>query len=271
LLGVRGQHWEKEVKKLNQKQFMAEKKVGLIVRGFARNPEDVPSRVAMMDELIRNARTAVVDGKPFIRRIDILVWDNRADFPNEADCGLLADALKEHFRGMGDVFVHNVTTGDLFCTILNYGIAMQIRAGCDYSVIASAEANAYWNSDVPEKFVHAVCSGACVTGVALNELTQSVLEGRIANTLAMWHNVSLMMVSGFDPQASKPKDDKHAHYMKGTDQNGDVRFYHLGGVEEMIPLARLIDVFGRCIAPIESDDPSLRYIQRPSALGAAHE
>ena len=239
---------------------MNEKKVGLLVRGFAKKADDVPSRVAMMDELISTARKAEVEGKPFIGRTDILIWANQNDYPGEVDCGELAPALRKHFKNDKNVFVHEVKTGDLFCSILNYGATMQTRAGCDYSVIASAEANPYWGSDVPAKLVRAMCDGALVAGVAINELTESVMEGRIANTLAMWHTISLMSVGGFDLHATKPKDDKHAHYMKGTDSEGRVRFYHLGGVEEMIPLARLVDMFGQCIAPIESSDPNLRYI-----------
>lgn len=214
----------------------------------------------MMDKLIDAALAAKVDGHQFIKQIDVLVWANQEDFPGVSDCGGLAKELKSHFMGKSHVRIHNVTKGDLFCSILNYGVLKQIRAGCDYSLIASAEANPYWNSDIPEMMIQAICDGALAVGVAINELTQSVLEGRIANTLAMWENTSLMMVGGFDLGAAKPKDDRHAHYMKGVDTDGNTRFYHLGGVEEMVPLARLVDTFGPCIAPIQSNNSTLRYI-----------
>lgn len=247
------------MKLLTSAQFMNERKVGLIVRGFAKNPEDVPSRVAMMDELISKALNTMVHDRALIARVDIMVWANVTHYPTEADCGELAPALREHFASNRKVFVHEVRTGDLFCSILNYGVAKQARAGCDYSIIASAEANAYWASDVPLKMVELACQGALAVGVAINELTQSVREGRIANTLALWHNESLQTVGGFDLRAGKPKNDKLAHYMRGIDQHGQERFYHLGGVEEMIPLARMVDTFGTCIGVVESSDPTLQY------------
>jgi hypothetical protein len=148
----------------------------------------------------------------------------------------------------------------LFCSILNYGVALQSRAGCDYSVIASAEANAYWESDVPASMVRLAGHGARAIGVAINELTASVKAGRIANTMAMWRNIDLISVGGFDMRAAKPKNDREAHYMKGAGPDGVERYYHLGGVEEVIPLARMVDVFGPCIGVIESEDSSLRYV-----------
>jgi hypothetical protein len=247
------------MKKLTPRSFMSERTTGLLVRGFAQKSEQVPARVAMMDDLITKALSAKVVDRPFIKRVDILVWANQRDYPSEADCGELAAALRKHFTGDHRIFVHEVTTGDLFCSILNYGIALQSRAGCDYSVIASAEANAYWSSDVPAEMVRLAGLGALATGVAINELTESVREGRLANTMAMWHTTSLLTVGGFDLRAQKPKDDRTAHYMKGMDTEGKERFYHLGGVEEVIPLARLVDTFGRCLGVIESNDPNLRY------------
>jgi hypothetical protein len=67
----------------------------------------------------------------------------------------------------------------------------------------------------------------------------------------MWHNMSLLSVGGFDFRAKKPLDDRTAIYKKGWSQEKkDVVYYHLAGVEEVIPLARMADSFGPCIAPI---------------------
>lgn len=248
------------MKMLTPRQFMSEKKTGLLVRGFATKASDVPARVQLMDELTQKSLASVVEGKPFIAQVDILIWANQNDYPTEADCGELAPALKEHFRGNRRVKVHEVTSGDLFCAILNYGIAMQVRDGCDYTVVASAEANAYWDSDVPAEMVRLAGGGARAIGVAINELTDSVMAGRIANTMAMWRNIDLLSVGGFDMKAAKPKNDREAHYMKGVAPDGSERYYHLGGVEEVIPLARMVDLFGACIGVIESKDPALRYV-----------
>jgi len=247
------------MKRLNPTQFMNERKVGLLVRGFARRSQDVPDRVAMMRELIAKARAADVAGFPFIKRVDVLVWASQDEYPDQCDCGELAPALRELYRDDRRVFVHEVRTGDLFCSLLNYGIAKQLRAGCDYSVIASAEANAYWGSDVPTQMARAAGAGARAIGVAINELTESVLAGRIANTMAMWHLESLVTVGAFDLRAQKPRNDQEARFMRGTGRDGTARMYHLAGVEEVIPLARLVDTFGPCIAPIVADDEHLRY------------
>lgn len=247
------------MKEITSEQLMNERPIGLLVRGYASRKEDVRKRVEMMHTLVKKALSATVVGKPFLKQVDILVWANWKDYPNEADCGELAPALRRHFQGERRIRVHEVTGGDLFSSILNYGVSLQLRAGCDYSVIASAEANAYWNSDVPSEMVRLAGLGARAVGVAINELTDSVKEGRIANTMALWHNLSLLTVGGFDLRAQKPRDDREAHYMKGIDWDGNERYYHLGGVEEVIPLARLVDTFGRCIGVIESTDPRLRY------------
>lgn len=246
-------------KLLTPKAFMAERKVGLLIRGYATKESDIPSRIAMMDELVAKARIATVAGERFIRRTDLLVWANTTDYPRQADCGKLASALKLHFKGQRDVFVHNIERGDPFCSILNYGIGMQLRAGCDYSVIASSEANAYWDSDIPKRMVEAACKGALAIGVAINELTQSVLQGRLANTLAMYHNMSAVAAGLFDLRASKPKDDKNARYVKGADKDGNAVYYHVGGVEEVILLSRMVDLFGACIAPLQSGLSGLQY------------
>jgi hypothetical protein len=247
------------MKILTPEAFMNERSTGLIVRGFASKAEDVTDRATQIVEFTTNALETKVADKRFLKRVDVLIWANQNDYPGEADCGLLANELKKRFAGERRVFIHEVRSGDLFCSLLNYGIAIQCRAGCDYSIIASAEAKAYWSSDVPAKMVSAAAEGARAIGVAINELTESVWEGRIANTMAMWHNRSLIEVGLFDLRAAKPADSRLAHYMKGADVTGNPLFYHLAGVEEMIPLARLVDLYGKCIKVVESNDPALHY------------
>ena len=126
----------------------------------------------------------------------------------------------------------------------------QIRKGVDYSIIASAEAFSYMTPETMRDMLNAACKGAKAIPVAITELTQSILEGSGANTFMMLHNESLGTVGLFDLKAAKPNDDRTAHYMKGWNaEKGDV-YYHLAGVEEVIPLARMIQTFGACIAPI---------------------
>jgi len=84
------------------------------------------------------------------------------------------------------------------------------------------------------------------SGVAINELTPSVLEGRLANTFCLWDNLALLSVGGFDLRAAKPQRIERAHYMRGWSKDKGEVFYHLAGVEEVIPTRP----FGRNLRPL---------------------
>lgn len=241
---------------------MARKKVGLILRVYAKEENQIMARVEMIGKAISAARKATVDNKELIQRIDVLVWNDQ-NYP-DADCGRTADALSDHFGHEKNLFVTDFSYGDIFCGILNYGVAHQLRHGVNYSIIVSAEAFSYMTPETMTAMVNAARKGALAIGVAINELTPSILDGRIANTFAMWHNESLMTVGGFDLRAAKPVDDRSAFYMKGwsSEKQEDV-FYHLAGVEEVIPLARMVQIFGPCIAPILPQGEGIQRYQAP--------
>ena len=228
--------------------------IGLILRVFSPRPDLIESNVASVKSAVDRALT----GAPF-RRVDILISaDSRF---GDSDCGGTAFALRRTFGqarpGYRSVFVSEVTKGDIYCGLLNYGIATQVRHGVDYSVILSSGVQSYATPETFGAMGEAAGNGARVIGVVVDELSESIRAGRIANTFAMWHNVSLMAVGGFDLRAAKPrKDDRLARYLRGwsreqkeKDGNGEV-FYNFAGVEEIIPLVRLIDTYGPCIAPI---------------------
>jgi hypothetical protein len=161
------------------------------------------------------------------------------------------------------VSTHDFKRGDLFCGILNYGVVSQLTKRIRYSCIMSPEAIDYLTTENLTAMIGAFNNDVAVAGLAINELTESILEGRIANTFAIWDNRALMSVGGFDLRAAKPRDDRTAHYLRGWHaEKGDV-FYHLAGCEEVIPLARLVDLLGPCIAPILPADQTARY-QAPS-------
>ena len=245
--------------------FLSRKKVGLILRVYATKAADVPNRVTMIEKAVAAARGAIVDGKPLIQRIDVLVWSDQNY--KDSDYGQTVEALRQKFGSEKNLFVSEVKHGDLFCGILNYGIVHQLRHGVDYSLIVSAEAFSYMTPETMEKMVDAACKGALAIGVAINELTQSILEGRVANTFAMWHSESLMTVGGFDLRAAKPANEFSAHYMKGwSSEKGENVFYHLAGVEEVIPLSRLVETFGPCIAPILPQGEGAQQYQAPDPV-----
>ncbi|HPN54821.1 MAG TPA: hypothetical protein PLB52_02705 [Candidatus Moranbacteria bacterium] len=248
---------------MNRKQFLSEKVVGLILRVFASKEDDIPNRIKMIKDAISAARKMVVDGVQVIRRIDVLVWSDKNY--KDSDCGKTAPALREALKEEKGVFVSEVEHADIFCAILNYGVVHQLRKGVDYNIIASAEAFSYMTPETMSDIINAACKGAKVIPVAITELTQSILEGRGANTFAMWDGESLMTVGGFDLKTAKPSDDRTAHYMKGWSQEkGDV-YYQLAGVEEVIPIARMIQTFGACVAPIVPSGEGVKAYIVPDA------
>jgi hypothetical protein len=252
------------------------KRVGLILKLFSPKPELVEQNVRLAMGAVDKALALEVGGKKVFSRIDILV--SADDRFGDSDCGLTADALRLAPRK--GVFVSEVRNGDIFCGLLNYGVSHQMRDRIDYSMIMSIGVGEYLVEENVRPMLDALHSGARVTGLALSELAPSILDGRIANTFAIWDTVSLMTIGGFDLRAAKaPKDDRLAQYVRGwSDEKGEV-YYQSSGVEEIIPLVRLIKVFGSCIAPIVpvsgakwvvSDDPEVQKRER-AKLGTKTE
>lgn len=231
------------------------KKIGALLRVFAKKPEFVAGAIEQTLALAEKFATITVDGQPVVRRIEVLV--PRDESYADVDCGETASALRTAIDTLswakGRVFVSEVRHGDLFCGILNYGMARLLRAGCDYGIVASKEAGSYFNQETAEAMVTAAASGARAIGLAITELEQSIMEGRIANTMGMWHIESLMQVGGFDLRSAKPKKNNVIiHRVQAWDKSRDEPSwaYDLAGVEEIIPLVRLVQTFGPCIAPI---------------------
>ena len=248
----------------NLNAFLSRKKIGLILRVYAQEESQIPKRVKMIREFIERVLTVKHRDRVIVSRIDVLVWADKRF--KESDCGKTAQALRDIFpRKTGScVHIQNVEYGDLFCGLLNYGIAIQSRAGIEHSIIASSEAYSYFNEATLMAMIEAAKKGARAVGVAINELTDSILKGRLANTFCMWDNISLMAVGGFDFRASKPTDEKTAHYMRGWhEDNGDV-YYHLAGVEEVVPLARMVELFGECLAPVLPQGEGVKRYEAPN-------
>lgn len=225
-------------------------RVGLILRVYARRKEDVQTRVEQVREcLLRAAQMGVFS------RVDVMVW---ADPSYPSDCGETEKALRhlnspsaawkefKHFQ----VNIHEVKKGDLFCGLLNLGIALQARDRVDYSVILSPDAFSYFTPETMSLVFDAAKNGCRAIGVAINELRDSVLEGRIANTFAMWRTVSLLSVGGFDLRAAHAREGSGTRYLKGFDQEGKEICYPVHGVEEIIPLCRLVETWKPCIGTV---------------------
>lgn len=231
-------------------------KLGLILRLFATDKNLVARKITQTYQMIE----AAVKAHRF-DRIDILIW---ADPRYESDCGKTADACRKTFAYQTNVFITEITQGDLFCTVLNYGIALQLKHGIGWSMIVSPEVYTYMQEATINQMLQKAKSGARVIGLAINELKQSVNEGRIANTFALWHTVSLVSVGCFDLHAQAPMpDNKLATYIRGCDDTGQERFYPLSGIEEIIPLCRMVATYGKCIGVVEPQDGG--FYQEPNS------
>jgi hypothetical protein len=218
--------------------------MGLLLRVFSSKPELVDQNVMQIVETIDKAMDLRIGGKRVFSRVDVLVSaDTRY---GDCDCGLTARALWDFYddshtgESRGDlrrhVFVSEVKHGDIFCALLNCGVALQLHHRVAYTMILSSGAKDYLTIENMQAMINALSSGARVTGLAITELTQSILEGRIANTCAIWHNQSLLTVGGFDLMARKGLVGEERPY---------------AGVEEIAPLVRLIELYGACIAPVK--------------------
>ncbi len=230
------------------------KKVGALLRCFTpegKGPEVLEKNVSNALASVRKMQSMTVAGIRFISRVEILVPTDAAFA--EKDCGQTAERLREALKneGIENVYVSEVSYGDIFVTILNYGVGRLLRAGCDYGLIFSKEAEEYFTTESAEDLVKAAEDGALVAGIALNELTESIMQGRIANTFAMWHLMSLVQVGIFDYRNAKPKKDAAiVHRAQAWDIEKNFWHYDLAGVEEIIPMIRLVRTFGPCLAPI---------------------
>lgn len=240
------------------------KKVGALLRCFAREPNLVENVIALAVASVERMLSVQVGGRLFVSRVEILVPVD--DAYAEKDCGQTAPKLREIIRAKSwkGVFVSEVKHGDIFVGILNYGMAKLLRAGCDYGLVLSKEAEAYFTTEAAEDLVAAAEAGALVTGVAINELTESVMQGRVANTFAMWHLMSLVQVGCFDARSAKPKKDAPVKSQaEAWDGVKNFYAYDNAGVEEIVPLIRLVRTFGACIAPVLPRGDGVKVYRAP--------
>ncbi len=241
-------------------KLLERNRVGALLRVYSYTPEAVWARVASAMEALRRLLTLKTGDRQTFNRIDFLVSSD----PNfeDSDCGLTAERLREMVRSEfpdAPVNIYEIKRGDIYCMLLNYGIANQLEDRIAYSMILSHGASSYATAENVNGLLAAMYNKARVAGVAMNELAELVHKGYIMDTFAIWHNKSLMTVGGFDLLAAKPslqhaeKRDKVKGWseMKAARHGDGAVEYHAAGCEEIIPLTRLVKYFGKCIAVIE--------------------
>jgi hypothetical protein len=226
------------------------KRFGLVLRGFSKSSDQVAKNVIQLRAAITKASSLVIGGKKVFSEILVLI----ASDPNypDCDCGETAAALRQSTDASQNIEIAEVKHGDLFCGALNYGVMRLARKRIDYVTIMSHGVADYLSMPVMEQTFEAFELGALVVGVAINELSQSIFEGRLANTFTTYDVPALGSVGLFDLRASQPrKNDPTTEYLRGWNvDKGDV-YYPRAGVEEIIPLLRLVRMYGPCIAPIQ--------------------
>ena len=248
-------------------KLLHNKKVGALLRCFSTNPELVERTVSLALASIERMLSVHVDKMQFVSRIEVLVPMDPAYA--EMDCDQTAPRLRTAIKEAGwkNVFVSEVRHGDIFCSILNYGMWRLSSAGCAKALILSKEAEQYFAPEAAEDLVISAEKGARVSGIALKELTESIMQGRIANTFAMWDIPSLMQVSLFDLRNAKPaKEAANKDRSEAWHSGKCFWVYDRAGVEEIIPLIRLIRMFGPCIAPILPRGAGVKVWQAPDPI-----
>lgn len=197
---------------------MSKKKIGLLLRSYAKNAQDVLGVVDRAVKSIRHASSLYKEnGEPIFEEIVVLV-------PSNYDCSITAGAIRREL----EIFsIPRVTIleaeGNHSSDVLNIGTDLLLGYGIDYVVIASNKAINALTVENMNAMIKAFNSGAKVVGIAIHELQDIILKGHIQNTVAGWDIKALQAVGGFDSKK---------------------------GVEEIAPIVRLIREYGQCIAVI---------------------
>ncbi len=200
-------------------------KIGLIIRAWSKKEDSIPDKVKVVKDIVDRANKMNL-----FARIDIIIPTDQSYV--DSDSGKMAKALSS--EDLLNVTLHEIRE-DAFCGVRNYGMQLHYTNGISRTMFVSTEAGEYLTRDNTDQMIHAMQSGAKVCGIVFEELKNSILEGRIINSFSMWDTNALFEVGGFDLEARAPK-------------YGEERPF--AGVEEIKPLIRIVERFGRCIAPI---------------------
>jgi hypothetical protein len=251
-------------------KLLERNRVGALLRVYAYTPEAVDFQINSAMQALRRLLVLRTGGRPTFNRIDFLVSSD-PDF-EDTDCGLMTARLRDRVRSEfpdAPVNVSEIKKGDIYCMLLNYGVANQLEDRIAYSMIISHAASSYATAETVNGLLAAMYNKARVAGVAINELAPLVSRGLLMNTFIMWHNKSLMTIGGFDLIAAKPAL-VHAHTRekvkgwsdKKAERHGDGNVeYHVAGCEEIIPLTRFVRFFGKCLQVVEPVGAEMEWVE----------
>lgn len=198
---------------------------GVLLRGYTNKPEEVQEVVDRLFAMIQRA-------------IELKFHHVVAVIPREKDCGETALALgrmvaESGYQTGGRISVLTAA-GDPNSDALNTGVSVLRKHDCYHALIISNKSLPFFTEANMEKMIAAIGKGAFVSGLALSDIRNSVLVGRLSNTAALWEIDTLLASGGFTSKQ---------------------------GVEEIYPMCDMVSRHGKCLAPvlpIEDKDFALR-------------
>lgn len=238
-------------------KLLTRNRVGALLRIFASSPEVVEYQIQSALNAAKKLEALKIGQIKVFSRIDFLVSsDSRFEDCDVADITQkLREKISTTFPDEKHIRVLEIKQGDIFCILLNYGIVNQLEDRVPYSFIISHTADRYITQENISTMLSAMQNKARVAGLQIDTLKEQIAKGRVINTFIVWHNKSLLSVGGFDLRAAKPLKGHVCKTVTGVCSYEKAttftkREYHIAGCEEVIPLIRMINIFGKCISPI---------------------
>lgn len=216
------------------------KKIGLLLRSFAKTGEEVSGVVERATKSIQRAASMRYHRANSMFMFESIV----VVVPGDFDCGTTATEIKREARNWFSQFEVLTPNGHHSCEALNEGVKFLAGQGIDYVVIISNKAIEAMNETILSSMLEAFDNGAKVVGVAVDELRDVVGSGRVQNTFAGWDIKAFLEVGGFDSST---------------------------GVEEIAPSVRLIQKYGPCVAALLPSEVSSLNIRKSVDGEARHK
>lgn len=216
---------------------MSDRTYGVLLRVYTPKPEEVSDRVERALKHVHHVFD-VAKEFPALHHVALVI-------PSDYDCGLTYQVLSKRIdvEGLSNRVSMLMAGGHHSCEALNFGLTA-VRLVCSHALIISGKAMSYLTVSAMRAIDEAFANGAKVAGLAVDELRDTVLAGRIQNTFAAWDIDALFQVGEFDSK---------------------------GGVEEIAPLVRLTRKFERCIAPLDTGAGKLDIHESETARVRHHE
>lgn len=219
-------------------------RLGVILRCFAKTPEIVEKKVSEIREAVRVLAAVDKALSGIIYQIEVAIPRNPQFI--DVDCGLTKKSL-DWLPTLVSYRV-NETQQDIFSAAINEAAVWQLARGCTHTLVLSSSCDSLvskenlWAMIVPFEY------GAKATGLVLPDPTLGdfIKRGCITNTFAIWELASFFTVGGMDLSLRNRYQDERLNQ------------YVLSGQKELVPItgleiptiARLIENFGPCIAPV---------------------